>query len=145
MRIYTIGFTGKSAEQFFELLKNAGVRRVLDIRLRNTSQLSAFAKAPDLKYFLRVILGIDYMHLPDLAPSDDLLDGYKKAKGTWEAYEVGFVALMAHRRVEEKVDRRVLEDGCLLCSEHKPDHCHRRVVADYLRSKWSDIDIVHLV
>lgn len=145
MKLYTIGFTGKSAERFFGLLENAGVRHLVDVRLRNTSQLSGFAKASDLKYFLRRVSGIEYSHHSELAPTDELLDGYKKEKGTWAEYERKFLELMASRSIESTLVREELRDACLLCSEDKPTECHRRLVAEYLKDKWGDIEIGHLV
>jgi len=144
VKLLTIGFTKKSAEEFFSRLLNAGVKRVVDIRLNNTSQLAGFAKASDLKYFLHAIGGIDYIHVAALAPTQDILDDFKKSKGSWEQYELAFNALIADRRVSETVPKDILDSGCLLCSEHTPEHCHRRLVAEYLRDRWGDIEIVHL-
>lgn len=144
MNLFTIGFTKKSAETFFETLRRSGAKRVVDVRLNNVSQLAGFAKKQDLIYFLKHICGMDYVHLPDLAPTQEMLDDYKKSRGTWEAYEQRFLALMKQRRIEEKVSKETLADGCLLCSEEKPHHCHRRLVAEYLKQHWGDIDIKHL-
>lgn len=145
MKIFTIGFTRKSAEKFFTLLRKSGAKRIVDVRLNNVSQLAGFAKRPDLEFFLREICHMDYVHLPELAPTQDILDEYKKNKGDWNVYEQKFLELMRHRRIEDTVPRELLADGCMLCSEDKPHHCHRRVVAEYLREKWGDIDVVHLV
>lgn len=144
MRILTIGFTKKSAERFFGMLRAAGARRVVDVRLNNVSQLAGFAKKNDLAYFLRQICGVDYTHVPSLAPTKDMLDTYKKKRGTWEDYERRFVDLMAERRIEEKIKPETLEDACLLCSEDQPHHCHRRLVAEYLRERWGGVQIEHL-
>lgn len=144
MRLMTIGFTKKSARQFFETLRTAGVRRVADVRLNNVSQLAGFAKRKDLEYFLDAICGIDYVHLPDLAPTRELLDAFKKHGGDWGTYETGFLDLMTRRRVEETVSPALLDGACLLCSEDKPDHCHRRLVAEYLDRHWGGVDIRHL-
>jgi len=144
MRLFTIGFTKKSAERFFETLRESGARRVVDVRLNNVSQLAGFAKKQDLAYFLGKICGMEYVHLPLLAPTQEMLDEYKKQRGSWPAYEERFLALMKERRVEERTSRDVLADGCLLCSEDKPDHCHRRLVAQYLQGRWGDVDIQHL-
>jgi uncharacterized protein (DUF488 family) len=144
MRIFTIGFTRKSAETFFSLLASSGAKRLVDVRLNNISQLAGFAKKDDLKYFLRAICGMDYLHLPELAPTQQMLDAYKKEKGDWTAYEVQFLDLMRSREVEKPIFKDVLSDACLLCSEHKPQHCHRRLVAEYLRDKWDDVAIIHL-
>ena len=144
MRLMTIGFTKKSAQRFFEALRTAGVRRVADVRLNNVSQLAGFAKRKDLEYFLDAICGIDYVHLPDLAPTREMLDAFKKHGGDWATYETGFLDLMTRRRVEETVSPALLDRACLLCSEDKPDHCHRRLVAEYLDRHWGGVDIRHL-
>lgn len=144
MKIFTIGFTKKSAEQFFRRLKQPGLERIVDTRLNNVSQLAGFTKKEDLRFFLREICHIDYVHLPELAPTQDILDAYKKNGGDWSTYERQFLALMAKRRVAETVDKKLLAGGCLLCSEATPEHCHRRLVAEYLREKWGDVDIQHI-
>ena len=144
MKIFTIGFTKKSAEQFFTRLRQPGLLRLVDARLNNVSQLAGFAKKNDLKFFLREICNIDYVHLPELAPTQDILDAYKKDSGDWSTYEKQFLALMAARRVEATLDRKLIAGGCLLCSEATPEHCHRRLVAEYLREKWNDVEILHL-
>jgi len=143
VKLFTIGFTKKPAEDFFSRLKKAGVRKLVDVRLNNVSQLAGFAKRDDLRYFVKKLCGVTYEHLPELAPTKDILDEYKKNKGEWSAYEKKFLKLMAQRRIE-KMDKTKLDGGCLLCSEDKPHHCHRRLVAEYLRDKWNDVEIVHL-
>lgn len=144
MRIFTIGFTKKSAETFFTRLKNAGVKRLIDVRLKNVSQLAGFTKKDDLRYFTKAICNIDYVHLPELAPTADILDPYKKAKnGNWQLYEQQFLDLMRSRHIET-TSREVLDGGCLLCSEEKPHHCHRRLVAEYLKEHWGNVQIEHL-
>lgn len=144
MKVFTIGFTKKNAEQFFGRLKQPGLVRLVDARLNNVSQLAGFTKKDDLRFFLRQISNIDYLHLPDLAPSQDILDDYKKNGGDWATYERKFLALMEKRRIEDKVSKDIINGGCLLCSEPTPEHCHRRLVAEYLRSRWGDLEIVHL-
>lgn len=145
MRVMTIGFTKTTAENFFTRLVGAGVKRVVDVRLNNTSQLAGFAKEADLRYFLHAIGRIGYTHLPLLAPTQDILDAYKKEKGDWGLYESRFLALMEARQVETRIDPSVLDGGCLLCSEDTPHHCHRRLVAEYLSRKWSvPVEIRHL-
>jgi uncharacterized protein (DUF488 family) len=144
MKVYTIGFTKTTAESFFTRLQEAGVKKVLDVRLNNVSQLAGFAKKNDLRYFLKAICGIDYAHRPELAPTQALLDAYKKDGGQWMEYEKRFLELIASRRIEETVARDAVDGACLLCSEDKPHHCHRRLVAEYLRGKWGDLEIVHL-
>jgi len=135
--ISTIGFTKTTAEGFFERLLKSGVKRVVDVRLRNTSQLAGFAKSDDLAYFLKKIGGIEYAHQPLLAPTDAMLKAYKKEKGDWDAYEARFMALMAQRQIENRLRPEMLEGTCLLCSEATPHHCHRRLVCEYLNDKWN--------
>lgn len=143
--LFTIGFTQKSAEQFFETLLKAGVKRVIDTRLNNISQLAGFAKQKDLAYFLRTVGGIEYIHLLDLAPTKDILDDYKKKRTSWETYEEKFNKLISDRQIEKKVSIDLLSQSCLLCSEAKPHHCHRRLVAEYLQNKLdARIQIKHL-
>ncbi len=144
MKVFTIGFTKTSAESFFKRLKESGVRKVVDVRLNNVSQLSGFAKKEDLRFFLNAICGIDYTHDEMLAPTQGLLDAYKKQDGKWEDYERQFLDLMAARKIEERLKPDSLDGACLLCSEDKPHHCHRRLVAEYLRGKWGNIETVHL-
>jgi len=145
MKIYTIGFTKKSAETFFTRLKNVGVRRLIDVRLNNVSQLAGFTKRDDLRYFTKSICNIDYLHVPDLAPSADILDAYKKHKGDWGVYERQFLDLMKARHIENKTPPELLDGGCLLCSEEKPHHCHRRLVAEYLQEHWGHVEIEHIL
>ena len=144
-KIFTIGFTKKSAERFFTTLKKAGVKRVVDVRLNNVSQLAGFTKMEDLRYFLGAICGIEYVHLPQLAPTQEMLDAYKKEKGDWATYEKQFLNLMSQRRVEQTVPRELINEGCLLCSEDTPEHCHRRLVAEYLTGHWRDVSTEHLL
>jgi uncharacterized protein (DUF488 family) len=145
MEVCSIGFTKKTAEQFFGILKREGIRRLLDVRLNNISQLAGFAKRDDLRYFLREICGAEYAHEPLLAPTQEMLDGYKKRKGSWEEYEREFLALLAERRVEEKIERRIFATPTvLLCSELKAEHCHRRLVLEYLAAKWEGLTVRHL-
>ena len=145
MKIYTIGFTKKSAETFFTKLQGAGVARLADIRLNNVSQLAGFTKRDDLRYFVRAICGIDYIHLPELAPTQQIMDEYKKNNGDWNVFERNFTGLMAERQIEKNVKRELLDGGCLLCSEDKPAHCHRRLVAEYLKNKWDTVEIEHIL
>ncbi len=144
MKLFTIGFTKKSAETFFTRLADAKVKRLVDIRLNNVSQLAGFTKKDDLRYFAKAICRIEYIHIPDLAPTRDILDPYKKKKGEWFLYERQFLDLMRSRRIEDKVERQVLDSACLLCSEESPDHCHRRLVAEYLKNHWLDVEIEHI-
>ena len=145
MKLFTIGFTNKTAERFFGSLRQAGVKRVVDVRLNNISQLAGFSKKADLKYFLQAIAGIDYIHVPELAPTQELLDAYKKNKGDWSVYEAEFLNLMERRHIEASLAKDLIDQGCLLCSEDKPHHCHRRLVAEYLQRHWADVSIDHLL
>ena len=137
--VTTIGFTQTTAEHFFDRLAKAGVKKVLDVRLHNTSQLAGFAKADNLAYFLKKIGKIECAHEPLLAPTDDILKAFKKEKGDWGVYEKRFVGLMAERRIEQRFTPASFDGACLLCSEAKPHHCHRRLVLDYLNGKWNGV------
>jgi uncharacterized protein (DUF488 family) len=145
MEILTIGFTRKSAEQFFGTLTRPGIELVIDIRRNNSSQLAGFTKRDDLAYFLRQLCRADYLHQPLLAPTQELLDRYRKGGESWESYEGEFLDLMARRRVEELIDPALFERrSALLCSEPTPERCHRRLVAEYLQQHWRDVEITHL-
>jgi len=145
INLFTIGFTQKKAEQFFETLIKAGVKRVIDTRLNNVSQLAGFAKKPDLQYFLQKIGGIEYIHILDLAPTKDILDAYKKKDITWDSYEQKFNQLITQRQIERKLSIDIIDKSCLLCSELKPHNCHRRLVAEYLQNNLEkSIKIHHL-
>ena len=143
--VSTIGFTKTTAEGFFDRLLNAGVKKVVDVRLHNTSQLAGFAKADDLAYFLKKIGGIQYVHEPLLAPTDPMLKAYKKEKGDWSAYEERFRGLMSERQIEKHFKPEAFDGVCLLCSEATPHHCHRRLVCEYLNEKWEGaLEVRHL-
>ena len=144
MKLLTIGFTKKPAERFFELLRNSGAKRVVDVRINNASQLAGFAKKDDLAWFLNEICAMEYVHLPCLAPTKELLRDYRKGLIDWNTYESRFTALMRERRIEEEVSKETIQDGCLLCSEDQPHHCHRRLVAEYLNERWGGVEIEHL-
>jgi uncharacterized protein (DUF488 family) len=145
MEIYSIGFTQKTAEQFFTRIKDAGIRLLLDVRLNNVSQLAGFAKRADLAFFLDRICGAGYLHEPMLAPTQEMLDAYRSKAASWQEYEARFRALMAERQIERNLDRTLFErPTVLLCSEPAADRCHRRLVIEYLREKWGDVTISHL-
>ncbi|MGB6722016.1 MAG: DUF488 domain-containing protein [Terracidiphilus sp.] len=145
MEIYSIGFTQKSASQFFGALKQNGIERLLDVRLNNTSQLAGFAKQADLPYFLREICVADYEHEPLLAPTQDILDGFKKRKGSWEIYTAAYLSLIQSRKVESALSKdSFLRKTVLLCSEATAEHCHRRLALEYLQQQWGGVRIVHL-
>lgn len=145
MKLFTIGFTKKPAREFFDKLRRPGLARLIDVRLNNVSQLAGFTKRDDLKFFCEEILSIEYVHMPELAPTQTMLDAYKKERGDWAEYERKFLGLMVERKVEEALAREVMDGGCLLCSEPTPDQCHRRLVAEYLKAKWEDVEIEHIV
>jgi uncharacterized protein (DUF488 family) len=117
---------------------------LLDIRLKNVSQFAGFTKRDDLRFFLKEINGIDYLHMTELAPTKDILDASKKNKGDWATYERQFLALMEERKIADTVEKSVIDGGCLLCTEATPEHCHRRLVAEHLRSRWGNLEIRHL-
>ncbi|MBS1955150.1 MAG: DUF488 domain-containing protein [Cyanobacteria bacterium SZAS-4] len=145
MKIYTIGFTRKSAEEFFERLKAESIEQLVDVRLNNTSQLSGFSKCADLQYFLKTICGATYKHELLLAPTQDLLDEYKKAHGGWDKYQHQFAALLRSRQVEKKIPKSLFQlRTVLLCSEAEARACHRKVVIDYLNSEWGNVEGHHL-
>ena len=145
MKVFTIGFTKKPARKFFDKLRRPGLARVLDVRLNNVSQLAGFTKRDDLRFFCQSILSIEYQHLPELAPTQEMLDEYKKNVGDWLDYEAKFLALMSERKVEDNIARELIDGGCLLCSEPTPEHCHRRLVAEYLKGKWGNVEIEHIL
>ena len=145
MEVYTTGFTKKRAAQFFGSLRQANIQRLLDVRLNNSSQLAGFAKKEDLPFFLAEICHIEYQHEPLLAPTQDMLDADKKQKGSWQDYEQHFLALMRDRKVEESINPKLFEiPTVLLCSEVTAEHCHRRLVLEYLQEKWGNLEIIHL-
>jgi len=145
INLATIGFTQSSAERFFERLIKANVKKVIDVRLHNTSQLAGFAKADDLAYLLSKLGSIQYTHQPLLAPTDALLKAYKKEKGSWAVYEQRFLSLMEERQIEKQLRPEMFEAACLLCSEATPHHCHRRLVCEYLNQRWdSMLKVQHL-
>ena len=138
VKIHTIGFTKKTAEHFFNALKKNGVIRIIDTRLNNYSQLSGFAKAKDLEFFLKKICDIDYVYRSELAPTKKILDDYKDKKITWEQYSIEYLSLMEQRLISSKLSGIDVDNGCLLCSEDNPHHCHRRLLAEYLKQQWSN-------
>ena len=144
--LYTIGFTKKNAERFFTLLKNAGVKQLVDIRLNNTSQLAGFAKGDDLKYLTEAILGVSYIHLPDLSPTKELLKAYQGKDITWDDYVRLFSSLMVERDINNRFKVDDFDKSCFLCSEDMPEHCHRRLVVEFFRNNNldKDIQIIHL-
>ncbi|WP_370554594.1 DUF488 family protein [Edwardsiella tarda] len=146
MKVYSIGFTEKTAEKFFTLIQSQpSIKNLVDVRLNNVSQLSGFAKKNDLKYFLKELCNVNYVYAPELAPTKEMLNSYKKGDISWEDYEHNFLNLMAKRNIE-RIDKSLIENSCLLCSEHKPHHCHRRLVIEYLNEHWdTDFEVKHLI
>jgi uncharacterized protein (DUF488 family) len=143
INIYTIGFTKKSAQHFFETLIKNKVKRIIDARLNNNSQLAGFTKKVDLEYFLEKIAKIEYIHNLELAPTPEILDTYRKNGGNWEIYEQQFLALMEKRQIETQ-STDIFNNACILCSEATPQKCHRRLIAEYLNNKWGNLNIQHL-
>ncbi len=149
MKLYTIGFTKKSAREFFdELLGPSGAQRVLDVRLKPSSQLSGFAKVSksdgDFQFLLHRLCDMDYVHVPELAPSDRLLSEYRANEMSWDAYSEQYIDGLTEQKVEAQLDRDIFDGGVLLCSEASPGHCHRRLAAEYLQRHWGDVEIIHL-
>ena len=144
IKLYTIGFTGKSAETFFNLLKNNAVEGIVDTRINNTSQLSGYAKAQDLAFFAKQIGNMDYTHKVDFAPTKDLLADYRNKKITWDNYETEYLNLLDRRKIATKFPVQHLHQHCLLCSEHTPEKCHRRLLAEYFQHRLGNIEIIHL-
>jgi uncharacterized protein (DUF488 family) len=145
MKIYTIGFTQKTAEKFFGLLRSNQIQRLVDIRLRPDGQLAGFAKKDDLAYFLRELAnGCQYIQMPELAPTSEILDEYRKDKN-WTRYLLQFHALMDERNIPKVLNQKDFEaSSVLLCSEATPEHCHRRLVAERMAAAWPDMEIIHL-
>lgn len=144
MKLYTIGFTNKSASRFFELLQANHVKRILDTRINNSSQLSGFAKSNDLEFFAKAIGHIGYSHKLEWAPTKALLDQYRKKVVLWDEYAQRYLGLLRERQIEDSLDVNELNHGCLLCSEHLPEKCHRRLLAEYIKSLHPEIEVTHL-
>ena len=146
MIIFTIGFAQKSAERFFQILKENNVECLIDVRLNNVSQLAGFTKSKDLQYFLKTIVDADYIHNIKYAPTKDVVDDYKKNKISWLEYEIKYRKLIESRKIEQifKNDIKNYNNVCLLCSEPLPQNCHRRLLAEYIKNKINNIDIKHL-
>lgn len=145
MKIYTIGYSQKTAAQFFyDLKKIAGLSKVIDVRLNNTSQLAGFTKKDSLDFFLKEILSINYFHLPILAPTEELLSSYQKKTIGWTSYAEQFLQLMEERGIEAQLNSKMLNNSCLLCSEQSPEYCHRRLIVEYLSRNWGNIEILHI-
>lgn len=144
IKLYTIGFAQKSAEEFFTMLKKAGVKNLIDVRLNNVSQLAGFTKKNDLKFFLKEILDAGYVHVPELAPTKDILDGYKKKQITWDQYVRQYEYLLKTRGLSSMLADIDFDGACLLCSEPTADKCHRRLAAEYIQSHNPEVSVLHL-
>ena len=146
MIIFTIGFAQKSAERFFQILKENNVECLIDVRLNNVSQLAGFTKSKDLQYFLKTIVDADYIHNIKYAPTKDILDDYKKNKISWLEYEIKYRKLIESRKIEQifKNDIKNYNNVCLLCSEPLPQNCHRRLLAEYLKKQFNKVEVKHL-
>jgi uncharacterized protein (DUF488 family) len=145
VELFTIGFAETNAASFFSMLRDSGARRVIDVRLNNTSQLAGFTKRDDLRFFLHEVCNMEYVHVPELAPTQDILDAFKKQKGSRAVYEDAFKSLMTSRSIERWIPPELAHLGCLLCSEKRPEHCHRRLIAEHLQQQWPDLVVTHLV
>lgn len=144
MKLFTIGFTKKDAKTFFGLLIKNNVKTVIDIRLNNHSQLAGFTKGNDLAYFLEKIAGIGYVHCIQAAPEENLLKNWQKGAISWSQYETSYKDILVKRNIIDKIDKTILENGCLLCSEPTAEQCHRRLFAKYLQEKIPELEIVHI-
>ncbi|WP_245809508.1 DUF488 family protein [Desulfamplus magnetovallimortis] len=146
IKIYTIGYTKKSAEKFFDLIRNEDISTLIDVRLNNTSQLSAFAKKDDLEFFLHELCAVQYLHIPQLAPTQNILKAYKSKSITWEDYEKEYLKLLSTRDIDNIIQPDILNKSCFLCSEYKPDNCHRRLAVEYLVEYFKlDAEVKHLI
>lgn len=144
MTLYTIGSTKKSAREFFETLKENGVKTLFDIRLNNMSQLAGFTKKNDLEYFLKEICNIKYIYLDILAPTKDIMDDYKNKKIDREEFKRRYIELIESRKVLEKINKNLLDNACLLCSGAKAEDCHRSLASEYIAENYEGINVIHL-
>ena len=144
IKIFTMGFTKKNAERFFTLLKKNGIKKLVDIRLNNHSQLAGFTKGEDLKYFLKELAGIDYEHDLDFAPTKELLKNYQGKKISWNDYEKEFNQILETRMKNKLTDPNEYNMACFLCSEPTPEKCHRRLVAEFLNARFQNVDVAHI-
>ena len=144
VRVFTVGCAGKDAREFFTILKRVRVRKVVDVRLYNTSQLAGFSKRRDIEYFLQAIVGVGYVHQPIMAPTKRLLNDYKKGLVSWPQYEAEFKEIIAGRQIEKCIESIDIDMACFLCSEAVADRCHRRLVVEYLAGCFQDVLIEHI-
>lgn len=144
--LYTIGFTKKSAEHFFSLIRDNGVKQLVDVRISNSSQLAGFAKGKDLEFFLKEICHIPYQHITDFAPTKELLDQWHKQEVTWQEYETIYTNLLKTRDIIQKYGIKKFDGACFLCSEDTPEQCHRRLLAEYMKKhSKEEVRIIHLI
>ena len=146
MNLYTIGFTQKTARDFFNKIKNNEIELLIDIRLNNVSQLAGFAKGKDLEYFLKELCNCEYVHDDIFAPTKELLDNYRAKKVSWNDYEQVFAEIMDKRNLYERFKSLYMKhkNVCLLCTEPTAEQCHRRLVAEYLKKHIENIEIIHI-
>ena len=145
IKLFTIGFTGSSAEDFFERLRGAGVKKVIDTRLWASSQLAGFAKKKDLPFFVKELAGADYEYRDDLAPTADILKAYKDGKISWDSYEVQYIDLINHRNLANVLSPDEVNEACFLCACKTEHNCHRRLLAEYLQREWKQpLEVAHL-
>lgn len=144
--LYTIGFTKKSAEQFFELLRKNNIAKLVDVRINNSSQLAGFAKGRDLKYFVKRICNADYVHITDFAPTKELLSKWRKEEVNWEQYTEIYLSLLKERSIIKRFGVKNFDNSCFLCSEETPEMCHRRLLVEYMKkNSTEEVKIIHLV
>jgi len=145
IKLFTIGFTKKTARQFFETLSKNKVKKLIDIRINNRSQLAGFAKGSDLEYFTKAIANIEYEYIPDFAPTKELLSDYQNKKIDWTAYQKSYRQLIEQRKISSRYDVAGFDHACFLCSEETPERCHRRLLTEFFQEGNSDIQIIHLI
>lgn len=140
MKVFTIGINNKSAEQFFRLLSDNKIIKIIDIRLNNTTQLCGFSKMNDLKFFLKRILNIEYEYISDFAPTKDIMVSYRENKD-WNKFKTDYLKLLENRKVKESYQNYDFRNTCFLCSEDDADNCHRKILSEFLDNS---AEIIHL-
>jgi uncharacterized protein (DUF488 family) len=143
-KLYTMGYTQKPAKKFFNLIDKYEIKRIIDIRLHNNTQLAGFTKQNNLKYFLKRLSDCDYCHIPLMAPSKDIFDDSKKNGLEWKEYASRFNKLINQRKIEQLINEDDIDGACLLCCEPEATNCHRSLVAEYLQKYFGDIQIIHI-
>jgi uncharacterized protein YeaO (DUF488 family) len=145
MKLFTIGFTGKSAEKFFGLLETSKASKLIDIRINRTSQLAGFAKEQDLKFFLPKLIGMDYVIREDLAPTKELLASYRNKEINWDEFADKYSELLKQRGVIDSLNSELFDNAVLLCSENEPEKCHRSLLANLINKKFPNFQVTNLV